>query len=616
MGDARAAPWQSAAPDPRASRVWSVVVSGAPVVLALVVLATTVVSSRRGLGFSDESFMLRIIAAPESSEPGGEVFLAGFLLSPVYDLVGGDVWLFRLLGLLAMAALAHALSVEGLALARRAGFDRPVSSAAASLTVVASSTLVFSLETRVLGYRALAIMGAAVMVLGAARAVRPSRAAPWSAAWAGGLVGVGSALALVGKPTAGAATTAFVVAFLVLRRRVSTALVVGGVAGGGVVLLVTLFLAGMTPADAVGFLSRGVHQNALLGGHSFWRMLGISPPEAKALLVLGPLLVAPLVVGSVVRRVRPKEVRGPALDGMVMVALAVMGVLLAHVAARALGPRNFEGQILSVALVVPLLVAWLVGRRWRSAAARRGSADVTAFVCLLLALPYATAVGSNVIFLWQMPLAMVFWVLALVVVVTVHRPSLPLHPHVYLVTATCVVACIGWVLHVGGPAGPDLRRATTSAPVSGGELLLKPEDAAVARELRRVRDEHRITDRTPVVDVTGVGAGYAYLLGGRFLGRAHFYGYLDGGRDSAAWALAQEACADRAAAWLVYSPSSDYDVSDAVRAQGVLVPEDYDEVTRFRSSQGDLTMDVQVLRPTRRVAEKLGCPGPPGSPAG
>jgi hypothetical protein len=66
----------------------------------------------------------------------------------------------------------------------------------------------------------------------------------------------------------------------------------------------------------------------------------------------------------------------------------------------------------------------------------------------------------------------------------------------------------------------------------------------------------------------------------------------------------------------VYSRSSDYDVSDAIRAQGVLVPQDYDEVTRFRSSQGDLTMDVQVLRPTRRVAEKLGCPGPPGSPAG
>ena len=127
MGDARAGPWE-AAPDPRGQRLWSVVVSGAPVVLALVVLAATVVSSRRGLGFSDESFMLRIIAAPESSEPGGEVFLAGFLLSPVYDLVGGDVWLFRLLGLLAMAALAHALSVEGLALARRAGFDRPVSS--------------------------------------------------------------------------------------------------------------------------------------------------------------------------------------------------------------------------------------------------------------------------------------------------------------------------------------------------------------------------------------------------------------------------------------------------------------------------------------------------------
>ena len=605
--------WQSAARASRRDRIWAAIVGGAPGALSLAVLTATLVTSRRGLGFADESFMLRIIDAPSSSEPGGEVFLAGFLLNPAFDLVGRDIWVFRLLGLAVLGATALALTVEGMSLARRSGLDLSVSTTTAGLTVMAAATMALALETRVLSYRTVTIIGAAVMVLGAARTVTPSRASAWSVAWSGGLVGAGSALAFTGKPTAGAATTAFVVLFLVVRRRVSAVLVLGAIAGGGGVLLATLLVSGMTPVDALGFLARGVHQNALLAGHSsVWRMLGVAPPRVEALLVLGPLLLVPLVCGSVLRRLRPHDTKGPGLDGMVTVALVAMSALLAHSAAQALGPRNFEGQILPLALVVPILVVWLVGRWWRTSAAARGPTDVIAFVCLLLVMPYATAVGSNVFFVWQMPLAMLFWVLALVIVVSTHQASLPLHPHAYLATAACVVSVVGWVLYVGGPAGPELPRATTRAPVAGGELLLKPEDAAVAEELRNVQVEYGITDQTPVIDVTGVGAGYAYLLGGRFLGRAHFYGYLDGAPASAKWALGRESCANRAAAWLVYSPTSPFDVSEVVRVEGVLVPDDYEQVTGFRSSQGDLTIDVHVLRPTSRVAEKLGCAGPPG----
>ena len=130
--------------------------------------------------------------------------------------------------------------------------------------------------------------------------------------------------------------------------------------------------------------------------------------------------------------------------------------------------------------------------------------------------------------------------------------------------------------------------------MAGGELLLEPGEAEIARRLRAVAQQYSLGPETPVVDLTGVGAGYAFVLGGRPLGRAHFYGTWEGRVDSARYALERVPCEDRAAAWLLRFPDNPSDVSPAFTDGRLDLAADYDVVTTVVSHQYGRTF---ALRP-------------------
>jgi len=231
------------------------------------------------------------------------------------------------------------------------------------------------------------------------------------------------------------------------------------------------------------------------------------------------------------------------------------------------------------------------------------------YLWMLLVLPYVTAVGSNLPFAPVMALASVFWVVALHLVTwqPFNQGDVEGLRHVMQALVVVLVAAVVWTQHHNGPDGGDLAHNLRPAPVAGGELRLSPLDADTATKIRAVAQQYGIGPRTPVVDLSGMGAAYALMAGGRPLGRADFYGYLPGGVAAARQALARVPCFELADAWLVYSPGNDWDVSSAL-TRGVLdVDHDYERVLNFKTVRAGRTWPMTLLRPRPTVHKKFGC---------
>jgi hypothetical protein len=137
--------------------------------------------------------------------------------------------------------------------------------------------------------------------------------------------------------------------------------------------------------------------------------------------------------------------------------------------------------------------------------------------------------------------------------------------------------------------------------------MLRSADADAARQLRAAATRYGIDDQTPVVDVTGVGAGYALMTGGRPIGRAQMYGYLPNSVEAARAALATATCKERAAAWLIYAPRNPIDISRALTGGVLSLTKDYRPVVEFTSRQSRGTWHMSLLRPLPVVSRKLGC---------
>jgi hypothetical protein len=570
---------------------------------AVVILVGVLWLTNRGLEILDEGYLLRLIADPQATRPAGDVYLFGFLLHPLYEAVGQDIAVFRVVGFLVVAAGAALLTREAVALLR----TREVSvtqgqQAAAALVAAASTALLLSFNVMVPAYRTTALLGSMAAAAGMARVVHDRRVT------GGALLGAGLWLCFVGKPTSAAALAVVVLALAVGTRLLSRVAVAAVVASGLVSAAATLLVARMTPADAVGYLSRGAHGADVLGSHPRLAvLLGWGDPGLAALLVFAPFFVVPLVVGLLLRRWTSPGRRG-AVELGILAALVVSAVVAGVLATRAMGPLGTGWQLLSLGLVLPATVVVLLVRERFEAAARRPNAEL-AWIGLLLVLPYVDAVGTNLPFGPAMGLASVFWVVALVVVTLGRTGPGADRGHLDWALALCValVAVVTWVVHHNGADGGDLSRDLRSAPVEGGRLLLRPQDAAIAVLLRGAATDNRIDERTPVVDLSGMGAGYALMTAGRPLGRAHMYGYLPHSVDAARVALAAETCPDRSSAWLLYSPGNTSDISPAFTGGVLDLARDYDVMVSFEFVRDGERWPMQLLRPRSSVAVKLGC---------
>ena len=600
------------------------------VLLSIATVVLELWAARRGLDLMDESYQLRLIADPGASRPVGEVYLFAFLVHPVLFAVGGDVVWLRVCAIVVLAAAAAWACREAMSLL---GTGDPSSSGVASweraraLTAMACagavSMLVFTLGVRVPGYRAVALLGLFLVAGGLARHLAKGR--PGGAL----LVGIGVWLTFVGKPPSAVAVAVVVLVMLSARGAVTVRALVHGLAGAVVAAVVTLLVARLTLWEAVRYLEGGARLVSLLGDHSsLSQMLGWARMEVRGFLVFG-LPFALVFAGYVtLRRGTMRDTtREVWLVGILNAVLVLLALGTALLGVRALGAVAQSSQALSVTLVLGLFAfAGALGVQLGpvdgggpddegSNDRARHPANMRAFLVVMCLFPWVYAVGSNVSLTFSMAQAAVFWAIALLTVAVGSGRAVRGRANWSALSVTgslcaCLVASVAWVtLHDGLSALPPARGAE-AVPVLGGSLVLDRDSAIIGRALRATAEREHIDQTTPVVDVTGMGAGYALILGGRPLGRAHLYGTWSGRVDSARFALSRVPCPDLATAYVIYTPSNPSDVSPALSVGApVNVLEDYTPVLEFTSHQYDRDWQMALLRPKPTLAAKLGCPG-------
>jgi hypothetical protein len=256
-----------------------------------------------------------------------------------------------------------------------------------------------------------------------------------------------------------------------------------------------------------------------------------------------------------------------------------------------------------------LLLAVAMWFDWRTGVSAQppGAKGRRTFFVLLMLLPYALAVGSNVSIGIMVGQGVVFWVLAGVLVeASPTSGAAPARLSIFLVASVSIVAFIMSVAYFPPFDGTVTTGRTEAAEVMGGTLYLEADTAETARDLRRLGRERGITAGTPVIDVSGVGPGYAMMLGGRFLGRAHLFSVWQGGATSAAHVLDQVSCTDLASAWVIYA-DNDPGVSSALTDRGLELGRDYEQAFAFTVARHNRSKDLRVLAPTDRTRSALGC---------
>ena len=567
---------------------------------ALMAVATLAVHLSRvgwALDRTDEGQYLLLLSDPESSRR--TVFLFGYVLHPIFSLVGGDILALRVIGALISVAAAGLLgwaTTRVLELHRREAWTVSGVAAAAGL----GPLLYFPLTP---SYNTLAFWGACLWATGLVLALaQPVQARPtaarragrstWRAVWPGVLMGLGGVVAGVGKVTTGLALAVLTVVALAglvgpLRRR--TAVLPGLVIGAAVSLTGVLLLVGHGPGWLVAFYREGARSVSLLQGHEHLVRWDAIPWDG--LLSIPAIAV---VVGAAVTAVAARRGRGVRAVGTVA-AIAVVGVTVIAFAGGHL-PTNSPEMTTALWWIPLFAVPLLLVRPPRgSEAAPAGAARAVAVACLV-ALPLAYVVGTNGNYWISQGRAGVFWFVA-VVLLTRHRAVA--RRIVTVTTAALVlmvaVAGLGYAYRYEPVTRAWSHPASTKVAVvspEGARLRVTAQDAETSRALARLARQHHLAG-VPILDVTGASPGYIRQLGGTPVASSWLLGGYPGSLDAALAAVRAENPQRLREAWVLDAPDSPRRIAGLLPALGRPL-EDYEVVATFRHHLG---YNVRLLRP-------------------
>ena len=576
-----------------------------------------------GLDRTDEGQYLLLMAHP--GDDPATVFLSGYVLHPLYVLLGGDVGALRPAGFAVTAALAGWL----LGRVARAGGARRWEAICAVVAGGGAAAVAFAWFPLTPSYNTIALWGCLLVGIALLRLVPlTSLGSRASGRRSGGracaLVGVGVAVTALGKPTSGLAAALVVLcALLVLtpwRRLTSTLLAValGGAGTAAAFCLAVFVTTRRTPGDLLETMLEGVRSVRLLGGH-------------EQLVRWDPLAPA----------------TWPAAFGQVVAG------------------SPWTPTTLQVALLLPLAAALAL-------ALRRPDRRVVAVGVALIALPACYAFGTNTNLWSGMGRAAPLWLAALALAAGARRPLRPReladpglasdahrehpehpehreHPQnperdaaqdgpepidrEHAVTGRAAgpwaaragaplvvaVALLGGVASAAAQASyryppPDADTVSGVVDTAGHELRLTPQDA---RDSSAIVAAAAAVAGRDVLDTTGASPGYIWQLGGRALGSSWLLGGYPGSDAAARHALSLVPCERIQRALVLYAPESPRRLDDVairlgadptfepnVDSNGDAEPV-YRRILTFRHQLG---YEVQLLEPTGARAPR--CPTP------
>ncbi|MFC7594450.1 hypothetical protein ACFQU3_03965 [Terrabacter sp. GCM10028922] len=593
---------------------------------ALAAIGTSAWLATRGFDRTDEGLYLNAIAHP--GDDRSTILLFGYAYHPLYVLVGGDVVLLRWAGLLLSVVAIGSLAWVALGTRALVGQRTlpPALRGAASLGLGATALTTIAQMPSTPSYNTLALQGLSLTATGLVLAVtRAGSAGTVGAA----LVGVGGWVTFLAKPTTAALLAAIVLAAALALpgawRRRAWATIVAAVASA----ILALLLGRVSPTGIIDVLSNGLATSTALGGHDDLVRWDAFPLRGTALLVIlaaGVVATGVFHLADRASRVRVRRAAGAAL-GSGFVAALVLG--LAAIAVGAIEQWDRAGGGMSVtatagaatilaacgAGLVTVMVASLVRARPSEVTGTHTVSDRPeprhlgpVLVGVLILLPPAYALGTNLNLWTAQGRAGSFWVVALCVLLLRHSgaSSAPSAPALWTVPVAATLTLLTAML-VATAVAPyryqPLRTATTPTQVGSGTVRLTPADHQRVAELAALAKRLGVDARTRVLDLTGDSPGSIFLLGARPVGQAWILGGYPGSESAARLAIEHDRCGMRGALLFVAEDAPRALPAGVLDTVGLDLHRDYEVVGVFHRARSSwarsaATVDtVTVHRP-------------------
>jgi hypothetical protein len=540
----------------------------------------------RGIDLTDEGYYLNSISSPFIYKSSYSQF--GFLLHPFYLLVGGDLILFRLVGLIllttASAALISAflrIPAIGVALERT---DRIL------LAVAGSGAALLSYFSWIPtpSYNLLNLFGVLIIFTGWFEICRTG-GEPSSRRWrrfiSAAVCGVGFAVVALVKPTTAAALAVVLTSLtLAFGRRALADIVGAGVVSFLLVVLVLMVIDGDPSAIIMRYRSALQNNELSQSGHDLHGLfagldlrLGYRGWATLLLMaVLGPLVSMAL------------SADGWKLSTRLVICAGVLSIQF--FLARPLITFNYNISFWSLGV---LTLTGIFTSRLLNRGVTPEFGEDRRYIALLLGAffaPVAVGFGTDA-GIWQAVVhAGLFWALtiALLVVLAAPRTLQLLWLHFTMAATACLVieAMIFSVQRPYRIIGPLSEQTEwISSARSDRVVKVDPATAIYFRSLLTGARSAGFQVGTPIIDLTGIGPTTQYLLGGEPVGLAWISGGYPGSRDLALHAISQVPRAKLQQSWILTAPAGhDFLPIDILTTLGLRFPDEYEEVARARTS--------------------------------
>jgi hypothetical protein len=560
----------------------------AAALFALLLLLRLLVAADRGFDFTDESFNLVVIAAPERYPALPTLF--GFFLHPLHRALDGNIAALRQVNFVATYLLGSLFFWSLLAWKFPADRLSAMQRLAAALALGATCLAPFGTWMVAPSYNSLALQGTFVVAAATLRLLAAPQRLELPALLG---IGLGGWVVFMAKPTTAALLAlALLVLLVACHARWLRAVVVAGSAASSLLLATAVALDG-TPAAFVQRLLQAAHQAG--AQDSRYSAAGLFRLEVPRIDLADLLFVAAVAALGLLLRPAGGQAGGRRwVMPSALAALAGYGLFaLWQMDGWPVGARPDKG----VVLLAPLVTSLLLLRSGASPAEqpvgegsqRRMERGVALFLALL---PWIYAFGTNNNPWHNMGFAGSFWV-ALAVVLTREtgepagaRPA----PAAGLgaVTAVAVVASIALLMSA---MRYPYRQATPldeqeqPVTVRGSALRLSAETATYLREAVAGSRAAGLPDGAPMLDLTGRSPGLVYALGARSPSDPWLIGGYPNSDARVVIGLQSVACSELASAWLLVEPTGLRRLNEAtvLGSFGAALERDYAQVSAWHA---------------------------------
>lgn len=497
-----------------------------------------------GIDLTDEGYYLNWISNPWLYQYYVSQF--GYIYHPIYQLLASDFVLLRIFNALFTYALGLMLSY--LIIQRLSTHQSKDFYLVASAGIALSSLLILMITGHWLpspSYNSLCFQGLMITTIGMVLSDSNHKHSVLLAAF---LIGLGGWLVFMAKPTSALLLCIVVPLYFALELKKYWRMLLGaGLVSLGLLIITAFYVDG----SIMQFIKR--YQMGLLlldsmgSKHGVDNLLRLDLFKVSMVDQYKFLLISVFItcLFLCIQRGSSK---------LKLIAIAVMLVTLTVMLWYAFSNNGIKintPRYHPLILWAPLLAAMVCGvfcRRINQPAKITGK-----LIFVLLILPYVYAAGSGNNYWETAAGAMLFWMLASLMMLGKTTPN-----HTPITVLSLVVASLSVKVLLDAQNSPYRQTEAIAHQASGfinphtqKELILPKDTAIYLNDLSQLLQKTGFKEHTPVIDFTGHHPGTLYFMQANAIGQAWAIGGYDGSDAMAALALNQASCHEIANAWLL-----------------------------------------------------------------